>query len=79
MSAYRLCVCCGLPMPPSINPVCEPCDNMDLSEPEQPEEHPQSEWKAECENDDVVLRRVGISDTVNDIQRGPRLPLHALA
>jgi hypothetical protein len=52
-----ICKACGERMPPSQNPLCASCRAIEPPE-QQPEEHWQSEWKQEIENDDVVLRKV---------------------
>jgi hypothetical protein len=39
-------------MPESQNPLCASCRAI---EPEQSEEHFQSEWKQECENDEKAI------------------------
>lgn len=54
----RICHCWGGPLEPSQKLICLTCIMGDPPEPQEPEEHVQSEWKAECDNDDVVLRKV---------------------
>jgi predicted amidophosphoribosyltransferase len=59
----RLCQCCGSPMAPSINSMCPECIATIPPEPEQPEEHFQSEWKQEVANDQVILDLVWDEET----------------